>query len=333
MKTGRSVSLRQKLLCLLFIAVLALSLVSCGKKKDAVDYGKAENWAFAETDRTETEADIFFLAPTTYKSGETISNMPLDSEEAKTAFLNAINMEKGIYDDNARFFAPYYRQASLDIYSLPEKEWESYLNAAYEDVKLAFEYYLEHYNNGRPVILAGFSQGADHCIRLMKDFYDKEPCSKQIAACYALGWRFTEEDQKEASYLKAAAGETDTGVIITFEAEAEEVEDSIIVPAGVKTMSINPLNWETDSTPADRTLNLGACFTDKDGVITKEIPEFTGAYIDPERGTLKVTDVDKEAYPAKLSFLPEGEYHIYDYMFFYRNLEKNVQDRIAAFVK
>ena len=31
----------------------------------------------------------------------------------------------------------------------------------------------------------------------------------------------------------------------------------------------------------------------------------TGAYIDPERGALKVTDVSPEDYPAALSFLQE----------------------------
>lgn len=58
----------------------------------------------------------------------------------------------------------------------------------------------------------------------------------------------------------------------------------------------------------------------------------TGAYIDPERGALKVTDVSPEDYTAALSFLQEGEYHIYDYQFFYRNLQENVKKRVEAYL-
>ena len=64
-----------------------------------------------------------------------------------------------------------------------------------------------------------------------------------------------------------------------------------MVPRGTKTLAINPLNWKTDSTPADKTENLGACFTDFSGEITEEIPQFTGAWLDETRGTLIAPDV------------------------------------------
>lgn len=73
-------------------------------------------------------------------------------------------------------------------------------------------------------------------------------------------------------------------------------------------------------------MNLGACFTDYDGKIKTEIPQLTGAYIDDKRGALKVTDINSEDYPGEL--FDDGIYHLYDYQFFYRNLEKNVQTRI-----
>ena len=57
----------------------------------------------------------------------------------------------------------------------------------------------------------------------------------------------------------------------------------------------------------------------------------TGAYIDPVRGTVKVTDVDKADYPPGLDLFKPGEYHIYDYQFFYRNLQGNVRDRIDMY--
>ena len=68
------------------------------------------------------------------------------------------------------------------------------------------------------------------------------------------------------------------------------------------------------------------------GAITTEIPELTGAYLDPVRGALKVTDVTPQEYPAGLSIFEDGVYHLYDYQFFYRNLEENVGVRMKAFL-
>ena len=241
-------------------------------------------------------------------------------------------MEKGIYDDEARFFAPYYRQAGLNAYELPAEEREPYLQAAYEDVKDAFAYYLENYNGGRPIILAGFSQGADLCIRLLKDCFADEEVNELLVACYAIGWSITAEELAEYPQLRFASGEDDTGVIISFNSEAEGITDSLTIPAGTRTLAINPLNWKTDGTPAGKEENLGACFTDYSGNIVTEIPQLTGAYIDAERGALKVTDVTPEEYPPVLSIFEDGIYHLYDYQFFYRNLEENVGVRLDAYL-
>ena len=140
----------------------------------------------------------------------------------------------------------------------------------------------------------------------------------------------TEEDLAGNEHLCLASGESDTGVIITFSTEAEAVSQSIIVPEGMKTYSINPLNWKTDSSYAPASSNLGACFTDYGGRITAEIPCFCGAYIDDERGVLKVVGVNPSSW--SLSLFPDGVYHIYDYQFFYRNLQQNVKTRLDSFL-
>ena len=68
------------------------------------------------------------------------------------------------------------------------------------------------------------------------------------------------------------------------------------------------------------------------GEIESEIPQLCGAYIDPVRGALKVTDVTPEQYPAGLDIFEDGIYHLYDYQFFYRNLQQNVADRLEAYL-
>ncbi len=313
--------------------LLAVALISCGwALAEDVDYADPASWACCEAEVADKPADVFFVAPTVYSGSAELPCMEIADEASRAAFLGATNMEKGIYDGSCRFFAPYYRQAGLYAYTLDEDAREPYLESAYADVKAAFLYYCAQWNDGRPIVLAGFSQGADLCIRLMKDCFRDEALRERLVACYAIGWRITQEEMDECPWLRFAQGEDDTGAIVAFNSEAEGVADSLMIPAGTRTLAINPLNWRTDGTPADRSLNLGACFTNYDGEIDREVPELCGAYIDPERGALKVTGVSPEEYPPVLDIFEAGVYHLYDYQFFYRNLQRNVQTRVEAYL-
>ena len=340
---GMELIIKMKRKAGVFIALLLVCTIfsSCGGQNTAdspeaaesgtaaaqADYSEESMWAYNGTDSS-CEADLFLIGPTTYAGDEESINMPLDDETERESFLGALNMERGIYEDSLDMYAPYYRQGSLSAIDSGRME-ESY-EIAYEDVAAAFEYYLENKKGDSPFVLAGFSQGAYMCLELMKNHPEE---LEDMIACYCIGWALTEEDVEEYPQLVPASGETDTGVIICFSSEAEELTDSFFIPEGSWSYSINPLNWRTDSVPADRSLNKGACFTDYEGNITEEIPQLTGAYIDEERGALKVTDVSPEDYPAALSFLQEGEYHIYDYQFFFRNLQENVAKRVAAYLE
>ena len=318
---------------IIFFFIISITFTGCKKQQNITDYSEIENWAYCETENDQKAVDVFFICPTVFDGSEKEHNMRLDDRETKMNFLGAINMEKGIYDEDGRFFAPYYQQAGFLVYTMSPEDREPYLELAYRDVKAAFTYYMENYNEGRPIVIAGFSQGADLGIRLMKDCFADEEKSDLLVACYAIGWSITEEELEEYPHLRFATGENDTGVIISFNSEAEDIDDSLMIPAGTKTLAINPLNWKCDDSIADKSLNIGACFTDYDGNIVTEVPYLTGAYIDPERGALKVTDVTPEEYPAGVDLFEDGIYHLYDYQFFYRNIQKNVKARIAAFVE
>ncbi len=298
----------------------------------APDYSEAAAWAYFSIGENK-EADLFLIAPTVYSGDENTYYMSLDDDGTKESFVGALNMERGIYEDSTRMYAPFYRQVGLNVYKLSPEERDLYIDEAYEDVKAAFLYYFEHENAGRPYLLAGFSQGADMVLRLMKDLFDDETYTENFIAAYPIGWSYTEDDVRQYPQLKPAQNETDTGVIISFNSEAESVTESLIVGENERTYAINPLNWKTDSTPADKSLNLGAAFTDYSGAITREVPYLTGAYVDPKRGTLKVTDVTPEEYPPGLDIFGEGVYHLYDYQFFFRNLQENVGKRVQAYEK
>lgn len=293
------------------------------------DYSAVENWAYYGIG-DDKNADLFLICPTVDTKDE--YNMSLDDERTKANFIGALNMERGIYEDSTRMYAPFYRQAAMKVYGLEEAEWEPYMDIAYRDVSDAFGWYLEHENDGRPIILAGFSQGADMCYRLLKEYFADEKLYEQLVAVYAIGWRCTKELTEEIPQIKPAQGAADVGVVVSFDCESPSVEETFITPIGIGALTINPLNWRTDGEMAEASKNLGACFTDYDGTITKEVPGLCGCYIDEARGVLKVTDVEESDYPPIVPGLPDGAYHIYDYQFFFRNLQENVKTRLDAYL-
>jgi hypothetical protein len=330
MKVMRKKSIRLMLTVSLILACLMLLSGCAGRSGDTTDYSVKENWAyFAEGEGK--EADLFLICPTVDNRDE--FNMSIDDEETKQTFVGALNMERGLYEGCTRMYAPYYRQAAMKVYSIGSKDREPYMQLAYSDISAAFKYYLKHENKGRPIILAGFSQGADMCYRLLEEYFDDDKLSDRLVAVYALGWPYTDEMIKKYPQIKPATSADDLGVVISFDCEAPEVKGTFIYPENVKSISINPLNWKTDTTPADKSLNPGACFVDYSGEIIQEVKGLCGCYIDEKRGILKVTDIDPADYPAYLELLPEGAYHIYDYQFFFRSIQENVELRLNTYLQ
>ncbi len=325
----RKVTIVISVLILMIVAVAALIAGFGSGQAAAVDYSKEENWAYFGIGE-DKDADLFLICPTVDMKDE--YNMSMKDEKTKANFLGALNMERGIYEESARMFAPYYRQAAMKVYDLDQAGREPYMEIACRDVSAAFAWYLENENDGRPLILAGFSQGAELCYRLLEEYFGDAELAERLIAVYAIGWPCTQEMVQEYPQIRPAEAEDDTGVVVSFDCEAPEITETFITPAGVRACTINPLNWKTDGTPADRSENRGACFTDYSGAIVKEETGLCGCYIDTERGILKVTDVSAEDFPPVLSLLSPGAYHIYDYQFFFRNLQENVRVRTASWL-
>lgn len=319
----------KKQVSVILILLVITSLFS-GCKSTDVNYAKQENWAYLPAE-TQKEVDLFIIAPTVDMGSDNRFNMELDDKKIKDSFIGALNMELGIYNETCDVYAPFYRQMTLPCYN-SENNIHSYREKAYQDVKAAFLHYFDKYNNDRPFIIAGFSQGSEMGFMLMQDLFDNSKYSEQLVAAYLIGWRITQDDIAQYPWITMASEETDTGCVISFNSESPSTNSSLIVPTGTKTLAINPINWKTDDTVADSSLNKGACFTDYSGNITIEIPQLTGAYLDHERGTLKVLDVSSEEYPPLLDLFAEGEYHLYDYQFFFRNLQENVSKRANAYL-
>ena len=291
------------------------------------DYDDPNSWAYFALGE-DRGVDVFIVCPTVDTRSER-NSFDLN-DKLKGKFVSALDMEKGIFEDAGRMYSPYYRQMSIHAYRLSEADRAEAKAVAYADISAAFRWYLDHENGGRPLILAGFSQGGEMCLELLKEYFgDSEEGSAlraRLVSVYALGWAVTEEMTKAYPQIVPAQSATDLGTVVSFDCEDGTLNETIIIPAGVRALSINPLNWRTDTTPADRSENLGAVMATG----AEPIPALCGAYIGP-RGELVVTDVSTADYPPVLDIFPEGAYHLYDYMFFFMNLKQNVADRVAAY--
>jgi Protein of unknown function (DUF3089). len=332
----------KKRICLKLLVCVLIVLAVCGAGTEAhaqeiaaqpgegtPDYADPENWAYFELGE-DRDVDVFLICPTVDTRSET-NSFDLN-DKLKGRFINALDMEKGIFEETGRLFSPYYRQMSINAYTLPEAERERAEAVACSDISAAFRWYLDNENNGRGIILAGFSQGGEMCLALLKEYYGGDTDEARVLrdhliAAYSIGWMVTEEMTAEYPQIIPASGETDTGTVISFDCEDGSVTETIIIPAGMKALSINPLNWKTDGSVADRSLNLGAVMdTGAD-----PIPGLCGAYIG-DRGELVVTDITAADYPPVLEIFPVGAYHLYDYKFFFMNLKENVAVRTAAWL-
>ena len=97
-------------------AFLLFGLTGCANasgRDKAPDYGNTANWAYFGIGGEEKEADLFLLCPTVDTKDE--FNMSMGDTKTKKNFLGALNMERGIYEENTRIYAPYYRQAAMKV--------------------------------------------------------------------------------------------------------------------------------------------------------------------------------------------------------------------------
>ncbi|HHH50208.1 MAG TPA: DUF3089 domain-containing protein, partial [Saprospiraceae bacterium] len=173
---------------------------------NAPDYSNLDYWAALpskkdEADRTPdssmkdqqatAKVDVFFLHPTTFIKNKksNLWNASIDDQElnAKTDKSTILN-QASIFNGAGRVFAPRYRQAHLAAYYTIDKATaKKALDFAYQDIKAAFEYYLQHYNNGRPIIIASHSQGTTHAGRLISEYFDGKELQKKLVAAYLIG--------------------------------------------------------------------------------------------------------------------------------------------------
>lgn len=334
----------------LFVAVLLFA--SCSKKvyrpvgnydsmetPVAPDYSKMEFWAAHpdvkdNADRTpgnlfkdnqaNAEVDVFYIYPTIYtgKKDQDQWNAPVTDQDFnenvdKTAILN----QASVFNGAGKIYAPRYRQAHLHAYYTGDKDAnKKAFELAYSDVKVAFEYYLEHYNNGRPYIIASHSQGTTHAGPLMKEFLDGKPLADQLVAAYVVG---IEVPGDYFEVLKPCETAEETGCFCSWRTweknylPRNHAKDNNYVVT-------NPLNWKMDDTYADASLNKGGVLYNFNKGIKKELVD-----AQVHDGVLWV---NKPKFFGS-AFVKMRNYHVGDFNLFYVNIRENAILRAETYLK
>ncbi len=311
------------------------------------DYSVADNWMYCDTEPDE-DVDLFYIYPTVYDDEDGTDLSAVDDKEVRLIAQLVYGKTGSAFGDYTNVYAPYYRQTNLAVAKgMTGEEYEEYnMQEQRTDIYAALDYFFEHYNNGRPFILAGHSQGACLLKITLGEYMQAHPdYLERMVACYAVGFSVTDDWLEEHPYVKFAEGADDTGVIISWNTEGSDNEGPSLVVEG-NAVSINPINWKRDETTADASESLGSRTIDeaavaagiKDGSITSAeqvndmwevVPGVADATVDLERGTVICTTQDD--YNENTEIFGTESFHSHDYDFYYEDIKANGQTRIAAY--
>jgi len=336
----------RRLLFSILICAGGMTMTGCSMHQTSGDvppapaYENDQSWV-SRPEQIDKPVDVFYVYPTIY-AGTSPVNMDISDPSLRAGAQGLLTAQAGVYSPHANLFAPFYRQQSGATQSMEAGNGgkDPFADPAFQvgaaDIARAFEYYIEHLNPDRPFLIAGHSQGSMALINLMRERFNDPEIQKRLVAAYLIGYSVPLTDTTTYPWMKPALGETDTGVIISYNTEGPDAGPSPVLFPG-PLMLINPLNWKTDATPAGPERNLEARFyDDTTGDLIEAIPNFTGATINPEKSVLVVSNMKKPE-SDRIDLVNLGRwsrqvYHRFDYAMFYNNLAANVPKRIEAYV-
>jgi len=295
-----------------------------GAGAGVVDAGGADAGA-VDTGR-DGAADTFFVHPTTHFWG-THWNAPIDGWLTRAITATALAGQASVFAGVTRVYAPRYRQMTLSGFA-HEGVRKPALEFAYADVRRAFRHYLEEWSDGRPLILAGHSQGSRHVLRLLDEFFRDEPLRGRLVAAYAIGtpvWSGAYE--RGDATIPIGERPDQTGCLISWCTFSEGVEPGV-APEDGERLCVNPLHWRTDGVAAPASENLGSIPLPMLRGPRAPRPGLTGARC--ADGLVRVAPVARRGFRW---FHARGDWHAYDFALFYANLRENVKLRVSAFLR
>jgi polyvinyl alcohol dehydrogenase (cytochrome) len=162
--------------------------------------------------------DCFYVYPTVSTDSTPNSDMSADPAE-----LNVVRVQFARFASRCRPYAPLYRQVTLAALRraldsgarLPMDR-----GLGYDDVRDAWNHYLQHDNKGRGVVLIGHSQGAFVLTELIRQEIEGKPVQPRVVSALLLGTTIAVPKGKDVGgtfrTLPLCRTATQTGCVITY---------------------------------------------------------------------------------------------------------------------
>jgi len=317
---------------MLFAATVSAQLPSTFNPNDqpaAPDYSLEKNWSALPFRKDAADkipndekwvndslkpVDVFYIYPTLYMKGKTWNADLANKKLNKKIDSKPVHYQASVFNASCQVYAPRYRQSIIKAFYDKENGPKS-LAYAYEDVKKAFQYYIDNYNHGRPFIIASHSQGTYHARRLLKEMIDSTNLRKRMVAAYVIGYSI---DTAMYKVLEPCRNETETGCYITWASFKKGY-----VPEGLDlfgNICVNPLTWTSSLEPAAKVCSKGAILLNFNKKYTNNVcTEIHDNYLWVENSLPIISGMDV--------------LHIADYNLFWYDIRQNVKKRIDAFLK
>ena len=278
---------------------------------EAPDYSDPAMWITLDLDTAGNGADIFYVVSTWEEDwqgsdGRTSHWADVWNPIHRTRMAREIRRAAAYMAPGNRFCAPYYRHTTMEAWLTQNEDTISRrLRPAMQDVCEAFDRFCAARDKARPLVIAGFSQGARAVVTLLKHMSD-ETC-RQLAAAYVLGFKVTEADMEECPRIRPAQGEKDTGVTVCYNTVKDVKYVKPVIAASA--VCINPVNWRTDATPAVL----------HDSIIVT---------LSPEYHVLVVSGYSGSEYKPYKNFLNVGDIHSCEPWLYSECLRRNIAARV-----
>lgn len=338
-----------------------------------VDYTNLNNWAAHPKLNNEqfyipnnsykttkkNDIDVFFIHGTGFYGKEWNFNMNKESAAYERTEIMMAN-QASVFNDSCNIYAPEYRQATYFSFFDKETNGIKAFDLAYRDIEESFNCFINQFNNGRPFILAGHSQGALHLSRLIHNKVLNNKLKNNLICAYPIGYILPEIYFNEIyPNMSFSHSYNDTNCIVTWATIMHGYKRTwqkvpLWKPSGwssqkmnQKLISTNPFSWNDDvnwQKPNNSHLSTMIKTTnynyldrlsqnhsgEKKSIVPSAIQDFQ-IRINTKTGLIEAKGdlIDRI---SKVQYFT-GDLHSFDISLFWGSFRQNIKDRINAFIK
>lgn len=166
--------------------------------------------------------DCFYVYPTVSSPAGGLNDLAMAADPASEIAI--VHEQVARFTSVCNVYAPLYRQMKFDAYFAAPDLYKTANDLAYADVHDAFKHYMGNFNGGRPFVLIGHSQGAQHLLRLLQDELDGDPqFTKSLVSADLVGWQFNTSSPGDdpglysLPHIPLCSTTAQNGCVVTFQ--------------------------------------------------------------------------------------------------------------------